>query len=440
MTLAWFDLVAESLSWTGVGNVEGRLVHASAGPRAPTHGALTKGGVVGYNLPSIRVTGTDLEDGDVMVLATDGIDSRLRARDRGRGLGAGDRRPDPRGARQGLRRRARRRRALPAGGMSPRRTVRVAGDADVAGAARAAREEAERCGLSGVEAQHVATAVSEVARNAVKYAGGCVVELARVERSGRRGLSVKVRDAGPGIADVDAALRDGVSTGGSLGYGLPGARRLMDDFAIASGQGGTEVTMARWEGGLLATHIPAACTVRAGAGGVAVAQPFRNGLLLGLAAGAHAGDVARAWRTRPWHAPAELAEDCRAQLDPGERIGLALASVSALDGRLAWLRAGAVGCVLLRATGAVVLFPPPAAALGRRGGGPLRATTIDVRRDDVLVMAAAPLDAPALAELAASGGAAQGAPAMLTARFERGALEPRRPSEAVERRSTLEGP
>jgi phosphoserine phosphatase RsbX len=75
MTVAWFDLDDESLSWTGVGNVEGRLVHAAAGPHAPTHGALTKGGVVGYNLPSIRVTGTDLDDGDVMVLATDGIDS-----------------------------------------------------------------------------------------------------------------------------------------------------------------------------------------------------------------------------------------------------------------------------------------------------------------------------------------------------------------------------
>jgi negative regulator of sigma-B (phosphoserine phosphatase) len=75
MTLAWFDLVDETISWTGVGNVEGRLVHAAAGPHAPTHGALTKGGVVGYNMPSIRVTGTDLEDGDVMVLATDGIDS-----------------------------------------------------------------------------------------------------------------------------------------------------------------------------------------------------------------------------------------------------------------------------------------------------------------------------------------------------------------------------
>jgi negative regulator of sigma-B (phosphoserine phosphatase) len=75
MTLAWFDLVGESMSWTGVGNVEGRLVRAGAGPHAPTQGALTKGGVVGYKLPSIRVTGTDLEEGDVMVLATDGIDS-----------------------------------------------------------------------------------------------------------------------------------------------------------------------------------------------------------------------------------------------------------------------------------------------------------------------------------------------------------------------------
>jgi len=321
--------------------------------------------------------------------------------------------------------------------MSLRRTLAVDGEAGVAAAARAARDEAERCGLSGVEAQHVATAVSEVARNAVKYAGGCAVELAPVERSGRRGVSVTVRDAGPGIADVQAALRDGVSTGGSLGYGLPGARRLMDDFAIASGPDGTEVTMARWEGGLLATHVLATWSVCEGPGGVAVAQPFRNGLLLGLAAGARAADVARAWRTRPWHAPAQLADHACAQLDPGERIGVALASVSALDGRLAWLRAGAVGCVLLRAAGDSV-FPPWEAALSRRGGGSLRAATVDARRDDVLVMAAAPRDAPALAELAAAGGDARGAPALLTARFERGALEPRRPPEGLERRSTLE--
>ena len=77
MTLAWFDLGDGRLSWTGVGNVEGRLVHAGAAAGMPTEGALTKGGVVGYNLPSIRVTSTELLAGDVMVLATDGIDSRF---------------------------------------------------------------------------------------------------------------------------------------------------------------------------------------------------------------------------------------------------------------------------------------------------------------------------------------------------------------------------
>jgi phosphoserine phosphatase RsbX len=77
MTLSWFDLEDNHLSWTGVGNVEGRLIHPAAGLGAPTEGPLIKGGVVGYNLPSVRVTGTDLEEGDVMVLATDGIGSRF---------------------------------------------------------------------------------------------------------------------------------------------------------------------------------------------------------------------------------------------------------------------------------------------------------------------------------------------------------------------------
>jgi serine/threonine-protein kinase RsbT len=278
--------------------------------------------------------------------------------------------------------------------MSRGRTVPVAGDVDVAAAAREARGLAVACGLSGVEAQHVATAVSEVARNAVKYADGGVVELVPAQSDGRRGLRVTVRDRGPGIADLAGALRDGVSTGGSLGLGLPGARRLMDDFAIRSGPGGT---------------------------------------------GARAAAVAGSWRTRPWHAPAQLADRARAELDPGERLGLAIASVSALDGRLAWLRAGSVGCVLLRRDSELVVFPPAAVALSRRGGGALRAATVDVRRDDVLVMAAAPLDPPALAELALRGGG-PGEPAFVSARFERGTLEPRRPRGGLERRSTLERP
>ena len=131
--------------------------------------------------------------------------------------------------------------------MAAGRRVRVEREFDVASAVREARVLAEACGLSGVEAQHVATAVSEVARNAVKYAAGGEVEMAPVERAGRRGLTVTVRDRGPGIADVAAALRDGVSTGGSLGLGLPGARRLMDEFDVQTEVGrGTTVTMLKW--------------------------------------------------------------------------------------------------------------------------------------------------------------------------------------------------
>ena len=75
LTLAWFDVAERRLRWTGVGNVEGRLVRAGGGPRTPTEGAFLRGGVLGYNLPPIRVTATELAPGDVMILATDGIGS-----------------------------------------------------------------------------------------------------------------------------------------------------------------------------------------------------------------------------------------------------------------------------------------------------------------------------------------------------------------------------
>lgn len=75
MTLAWFDLAASSLTWTGVGNVEGRLMRATAAPGVAPESALIKGGVVGYTLPSVRPTTTELNPGDTLVLATDGISS-----------------------------------------------------------------------------------------------------------------------------------------------------------------------------------------------------------------------------------------------------------------------------------------------------------------------------------------------------------------------------
>jgi serine/threonine-protein kinase RsbT len=93
----------------------------------------------------------------------------------------------------------------------------------------------------------IATAVSEVACNIVVHAGEGEVLLHVAAESRRRGIVVVARDRQPGIADVASAMRDGYSTAGSLGFGLPGARRLMDEFALDSAPGaGTTVTMTKW--------------------------------------------------------------------------------------------------------------------------------------------------------------------------------------------------
>lgn len=125
--------------------------------------------------------------------------------------------------------------------------VRVAEDVDVVVARQAGRELAQRLGMSASLQTMVATAISEVARNMVVYAGCGEILLSVVSDDGRRGIEITARDDGPGIADVDLAMRDGYSTGNSLGLGLPGARRLMDDFVVESvPQGGTTITMRKW--------------------------------------------------------------------------------------------------------------------------------------------------------------------------------------------------
>jgi serine/threonine-protein kinase RsbT len=93
----------------------------------------------------------------------------------------------------------------------------------------------------------IATAVSEVARNILEYAKRGEVVVAVIQRGDRRGLEVLARDQGPGIADVSQAMQDGFSTSRGLGLGLPGSRRLMDDFELESRVGqGTTVTMRKW--------------------------------------------------------------------------------------------------------------------------------------------------------------------------------------------------
>ena len=119
-------------------------------------------------------------------------------------------------------------------------------DADIVTARQAVRELATGAGFSRTELTVIATAVSEVARNIVRFAG--VGELtAELLREPSAGIQVVARDTGPGIVDVDQALSDGYSTYHGLGLGLPGARRLMDELAVVSEPGrGTTVTMTKW--------------------------------------------------------------------------------------------------------------------------------------------------------------------------------------------------
>jgi len=125
-------------------------------------------------------------------------------------------------------------------------SVRIQGDPDIVAARKAAREVASRLGFSRTDLTLLATAVSEISRNIVRFAGRGEVVIELLEQP-RPGVRITARDAGPGIADVEQALTDGYSTSHGLGLGLPGARRLVDEFAVVSEVGrGTTVTMTKW--------------------------------------------------------------------------------------------------------------------------------------------------------------------------------------------------
>jgi serine/threonine-protein kinase RsbT len=125
--------------------------------------------------------------------------------------------------------------------------VAIGSDEDLVPARAQARALAERLGFSRTDATLIATAISEIARNIVVHVGQGEIELRPVEEESRSGLVVIAHDDGPGIRNVEAALRDGYAGRGGLGLGLPGARRLMDDFDVVSQPGrGTTVTMTKW--------------------------------------------------------------------------------------------------------------------------------------------------------------------------------------------------
>jgi serine/threonine-protein kinase RsbT len=132
---------------------------------------------------------------------------------------------------------------------APSGIIRVAinSDQDIVLARQKGRSLAADLHFSPVDATLIATAISELARNILAYARKGEITLRTVLASGRQGILIIASDDGPGIRDVNQALRDGFSTSGSLGLGLPGVRRLMDEFEINSRPGrGTKVAVKKW--------------------------------------------------------------------------------------------------------------------------------------------------------------------------------------------------
>jgi serine/threonine-protein kinase RsbT len=125
--------------------------------------------------------------------------------------------------------------------------VAIRSDGDIVAARQQGRSLATAIGFTATDATLIATAISELARNIVLYARQGEVIIRSVEISLRKGIVMVARDSGPGIRSIEDVLRDGYSTSGGLGLGLPGVKRLMDEFAIESEPGqGTMVTVKKW--------------------------------------------------------------------------------------------------------------------------------------------------------------------------------------------------
>lgn len=132
--------------------------------------------------------------------------------------------------------------------MSIQSCVTVKKEWDIVSARQMGRNLAKELGFGVVDQARIATAISELARNIYLYASEGVIEVYPVESDlGKRGLKIIARDQGPGIEDIRQVMVDGFTTSGGLGAGLPGVKRLMDDFSIESNVGeGTEITGTKW--------------------------------------------------------------------------------------------------------------------------------------------------------------------------------------------------
>jgi serine/threonine-protein kinase RsbT len=132
--------------------------------------------------------------------------------------------------------------------MSEELAITIASDVDVVSARQHGRELAAQVGFSAGDQTVIAAAISEIARNILNYARRGAITIRTVLDGDRSGIIIVASDQGPGIPDVPRAMQDGYSTSGGLGLGLPGARRLMDDFEVVSApRQGTTITMKKWK-------------------------------------------------------------------------------------------------------------------------------------------------------------------------------------------------
>jgi serine/threonine-protein kinase RsbT len=123
----------------------------------------------------------------------------------------------------------------------------IQSSADIVLVRQAVRQFAVELGFRLVDQTKIVTAASELARNTLDYGGGGTVKLEALEEGSRRGLRLTFEDSGPGIPDIELALKDGYTTGGGLGLGLSGTKRLVNEFNIVSHVGeGTCITITKW--------------------------------------------------------------------------------------------------------------------------------------------------------------------------------------------------
>lgn len=130
---------------------------------------------------------------------------------------------------------------------SLQKTFSVSSDKDVVEIREYAREIAEKIGFSNNDRTLIATAVSEISRNILEYARIGEISIKPLHFDFQKGILIIAQDEGPGIADISLALEDGYSSGRGMGVGLPGTKRIMDEFTIESEPGtGTKITMYKW--------------------------------------------------------------------------------------------------------------------------------------------------------------------------------------------------